>query len=153
MLHQFTKVSIFALFITFSIFSHSAKAQSELGLNLAYGSLPEDVGITLNSNFYATDVFSISPSVTFFLIDGPADLTTINVDGHYNFEVGSGSTYVYPLGGLNFAVANSDSELGINLGGGVNHFFDGNLGVLGELKFVLGDADQVVLNFGVLYRL
>lgn len=150
----------FAAFIT-CLLPHTAFSQTEIGGGLVFGSDIEELGITLDGNFYISDQFSISPNLTFFFAEDPVNFFTINADGRYNFEVGS-ETIVYPLGGLNLAFTSidtggfggdtSNTELGINLGGGINYFFSDNLGILGELKFVVGDADQIVLTGGITYR-
>ncbi len=161
MIKQTLKIlSAIALLSVF--FSTESNAQFELGGGLVFGTDVEELGITVDGNYYFDENWSISPNFTIFFAEDPINFFTINVDGRYNFEVGPSPTIVYPLGGLNLAIVSvedtgfgdddSDTELGINLGGGVNHFFNSNFGILGELKFVIGDADQIVLTGGVVYR-
>lgn len=148
------------LFLFFSF--PEAFGQTDLGVGFGYGSEIEEAGITLNAQFNIVSRFSLSPSFTYFFTEGSIDFSTINIDGHLNYEVGNGAI-LYPLFGLNLAFLSrdrgifveddSDSELGVNLGGGVNYFFTRKLGFMGEMKFVLGDADQFVINLGMLFRL
>ncbi|MCB0620041.1 MAG: hypothetical protein KDC41_15295, partial [Saprospiraceae bacterium] len=86
------------------------------------------------------------------------NFSTLNVDGHYLFL--NESFLVYALAGLNLAFVSvdlgafgdaSDSELGLNLGGGIQLPITDALGLLGEVKYVIGDADQLVLTVGAIF--
>ena len=67
---------------------------------------------------------------------------------------------LYPLFGINFATVSerednltfSNSDVGVNLGFGSEFKIDKNLSGFGEAKYVVSDADQAVVTFGVLYR-
>ena len=84
----------------------------------------------------------------------------LNIDGHYYFKVDQ-SLYVYPVFGINFAtvaekvnsITFSNSEVGVNLGIGTEYFFDRRLSGFSEIKYVVSDADQLVVSFGMLFRI
>ncbi|MTI21424.1 hypothetical protein E1176_10375, partial [Fulvivirga sp. RKSG066] len=90
-----------------------------------------------------------------------------NANGHYYFDVES-SVEPYALGGLNFAFLSidyydffgsegvrnvSETYVGLNLGGGVNFNIDSSIQPYGELRLVLGEADQLVIGGGIRYTL
>ncbi|MDR8393935.1 porin family protein [Aliifodinibius sp. S!AR15-10] len=84
----------------------------------------------------------------------------LNFNGNYIFH-NQDALLLYGLGGINitnisfdqsnnqgFNVSGSDSEFGLNIGGGLEYGLDfGDL--FAELKYVLSDADQLVLGTGV----
>ena len=82
------------------------------------------------------------------------------MDGHYFFEVDPTWT-IYPLFGVNIATVSekvndisfSNSDVGINLGFGSEYNIDRKFSGFGEIKYVISDADQLVITFGVLYSL
>jgi opacity protein-like surface antigen len=84
----------------------------------------------------------------------------LNFNGNYVFH-NQDALLLYGLGGINitnisfdqsnnqgFNISGSDSEFGLNVGGGLEYGLDfGDL--FAELKYVLSDADQLVLGAGV----
>ena len=48
---------------------------------------------------------------------------------------------------------NSDTDIGLNIGGGATYNFTGSLSGFGEIKYVVSNYDQFVFTFGVLYHL
>jgi len=83
-----------------------------------------------------------------------------NVDGHYYFELDRLWT-IYPTFGINFATVSekvnditfSNAEIGINIGFGSEYRFDSRLSGFAEIKYVISDADQAVIVFGMLYQI
>ena len=66
--------------------------------------------------------------------------------------------HIYPLVGLNATFygvedVDTDSELGLNIGGGIHTSLTSNMDLFGEIKAVLGAeiAEQAVLSFGLLF--
>ncbi|MEX1136378.1 MAG: outer membrane beta-barrel protein, partial [Balneolales bacterium] len=82
-----------------------------------------------------------------------------NINGQYHF-IEDDELRAYGLGGLNyisvrssveadgFEASDSESEIGLNIGGGVEYDLEFGL-VYGELKFIISDADQLVLGGGI----
>lgn len=134
-----------------------AQDKAMWGLGLCYGS---DTEVGLDGRLFlpvgSIRNFAITPNLDIFFVDGG---TFFTVDGNinYTFLPFSRSGGLYGIGGLDIGFAkpkngNSQTELGINLGGGVRGSA-GPVDLFGELKFVLGDFDQVVLYGGVYFIL
>lgn len=135
-----------------------------LGGGLAYGSKINNIGLNFRGDVKFNKQWSITPHFNYFFKKKKEVFTqkwnAINVDGHYFFEVDR-NWLLYPLFGINFAsiieetndITFSNSEVGFNLGFGSEFYFERNISGFGEIKYVLGDADQLVINVGILYKL
>lgn len=139
-------------------FSNSnALAQSDfkVGGGLAYGSEVEAIGIQAGGVYAFTEQISGEADVIIFFPDN-YDWWELNVNAHYNFFA-EDNINVYGLAGLNYSTISinlgqfgsaSNSEVGLNLGGGAEFGLDfANLYT--ELKYVLGNADQLALSAGL----
>lgn len=166
-------LSISTLIIALAFFantdSFAQEGEFSAGAGLAYAT--QDVGIGIQ----ATGVYGITESIrgaadfTYFFGDeqnfgGVTVETTyweLNANAHYVF-LNDGAT-VYGLAGLNYLSANASvsgggfggfgtagggSEIGLNLGGGVEFDMDfANL--YAELKYTIGNADKLGLAAGL----
>lgn len=142
--------------------TYASQAQTRIGAGLGWGSEIEELGIGINGEFFLKDNISLNPGFIFFLVDdGPFDkrnFWTFNINGNFYFHETS-SVSVYGIGGLNlstmsvedndFDLDDSSTELGINLGIGSNFDVGGAVLPYAEMKYVLGDFDQLVIFFGV----
>src|SRR5699024_365082 len=136
-----------------------------IGVGLIYGSQVESIGLkvdgyyTINENFRAgAEIGYFFPDkTTIFGTEIKTNYFSIDLNGHYIFY-NEDELMAYGLAGLNIlsisvsggGTSNSDSEVGLNLGAGIEYAVDfGNL--FGELKFagIGGDADQLVIAAGV----
>lgn len=134
-----------------------AQGQSKLGFGFAYGTDVEELGLNVRGDFKIGPIASFAPNFTYYFIDGPVNLYTVNGDFHWNFYTSRGM-HIYPLVGLNITFfgiedVDTDSELGLNLGGGIHVPITTNMDLFGEIKTVLGDevVDQAVVSFGLLF--
>lgn len=138
----------------------------QLGGGFAFGSEIENFGIRVDGTYDFTEQIRGAANITYYFPDdyvwGERKLFTVNANVHYQFDVES-DLNVYGIGGLNLSFLSwdyasgvqgvqgaddSDSSLGLNLGGGVQYPVDfGNL--FGELNYTIGDFDQLVLAAGV----
>jgi len=170
------------IIVILTVFSSLAlSAQVKLGGKLAYGSEIKSIGIGAKGIYELNDTFSLSGELLYFLGDkeessilGISTETktssiALNTDLHYNLL--DDTFKVYALGGLNFVnfsskvttsstfgiggldVDSSGTFIGLNLGIGGLYEISDNLNLVSELKYVLGDFDQVVLSAGVLFNL
>lgn len=159
-----TKITV-VLVALFTFFSCILKAQEyRLGGGLGYGSGINSIGVNLRGDAKFDNLWSITPHFNFFFNKKNDAVTkkwnAFNVDGHYFFEI-EPTWNIYPLFGINIATVSnkingvkfSNSEIGINLGFGSEISFDNRLSGFGEIKYVISDADQLVIFFGVLYKL
>lgn len=126
-----------------------------VGGGLAYGSEVEAIGIQGGATYNFTEEIRGTADVIIFFPDN-YDWWELNVNGNYLFYSEEGIN-VYALAGLNYATVSvdlgqfgnaSDSELGLNLGGGAEFGVD-FANVYVELKYVLGNADQLGLSGGL----
>lgn len=147
------------------LFSITLKAQEyRIGGGLGYGSQINTIGLDFRGDIKFQKQWSITPYFNYFFNKQKGDITAkwnaLNVDGHYFFEMDR-AWILYPLVGVNFTnfstkingISYSNSDVGINLGFGSEYNFDRKLSGFGEVKYVISDADQLVITFGVLYKL
>lgn len=151
-------LSIAGLVLGFIFFSNTnALAQNEfkVGAGLAYGSEVEAIGIQAGAVYDFTEEFSAAADFIVFFPDN-YDWWELNVNGHYRF-LSQDNVTVYGLAGLNYATLSidlgqfgsaSDSELGLNLGGGAEFGLD-FAKLYTELKYVVGNADQLGISAGL----
>ena len=155
-------VKVFYLVIAFvfaGFMTQTASAQMSVGAGLSYGTEIEELGINIRFNYGFTEKIEGTANVTFWLVgEEGINFTTINLDAHYYF-LDNEKFNVYGIGGLNIArtkieflgVSASDSEYGLNVGAGIDLGLSDALGFFGEVKYVIGDADQLALTAGVKY--
>lgn len=135
--------------------SNAAAQDFSVGGGLAYGTEVEAIGIQGGATYAFTEEIRGAADVIIFFPDN-YDWWELNVNGHYLFYAEEGIS-VYALAGLNYATLSidlgqfgsaSDSELGLNLGGGAEFGVD-FANVYVEVKYVLGNADQLGLSGGL----
>ncbi len=154
----------------FLLTSQATFAQFSAGAGLSFGSEVEQLGIFARGQYDFTEQIRAALTINFFfpeteevsVIETRSQVTTINADGHYIF-LDQDPFKVYGLLGLNFAIANaevsgpgfdeddSESELGVNLGVGGQYFVNETFSPFAEIKYVIGEADQLVIMAGVLF--
>ena len=162
-----TTLLITVLALTFTFAVQNAIAQTRIGGFLAYGTEIETLGLGAVGEFFVNENIAIAPGLLYFFPKdlGGYDYTwfEINANGEYYFTT-SGSAQVYGLAGLNFAFVSVDlpaafggnassTEVGLNLGVGSNFDIGSSVLPFAELRFVIGNADQLVLSGGVKWTL
>lgn len=140
-----------------------------LGLGASYGGDLEEFGIFARGEYGVTDNIRAAATFNYFLIeDTPSiqrDFNTLNFDVHY-LLANSDGFQLYALGGVNIAfskvtidlgsfgsTSGSNSEIGINAGGGLRFHVTEQLAPLVEVKYVIGDASQIVIMAGAAYTI
>ncbi|MGB3465432.1 MAG: hypothetical protein WBA74_09180 [Cyclobacteriaceae bacterium] len=157
------KITILVLML---IAGSTCYAQKYVGGGIAFGSEIESVGLFVNGEYFVTDQISVAPSLIYF---APRDFGSVkirqsefNINGNYHFDTDTGLDF-YALAGLNFAfistpivnpftgveTRSSNTEVGLNIGGGFNYQWKDNLLPFVEIKYSLSDYDQLVLMGGV----
>jgi len=169
MKNNLKSISILLVFL-FSLTTSSA--QIKLGAGLAFGTDIANIGITAKGHYDFTEEWDGAASFTFFLAgeDTPGvDLNVweFNADAHYIVSSNDKFTF-YPLAGLSIAGVTIDfntgipgfdngsrtnTEVGINLGAGIELGLTESISGVAEIKYVAGGFDQLVLNAGVLFAL
>ncbi|MEO1256073.1 MAG: hypothetical protein AAFY41_14480 [Bacteroidota bacterium] len=156
---------LFIASVIFLVMGNVVSAQ-EQGLirataGIAYGTEIEELGINIGGEYLITDIISGGLSYTSFFTPDPVSFSSINIDGRYYFL--TDGPYVFGLLGLGIVRTKievpgffgggtvSDSETGLNIGGGALFPFTDNLGALTQLKFnTVGDG-QFVIQGGITY--
>ena len=135
-------------------------AQMTAGPMLAYhtetGVEALGVGAFLGIPLASVEGLSIVPSFIWWFPDG-YDFFEINGDAVYNFVVSADSpVQPFALAGLNIARVSaagfSDTDVGLNLGGGVN-FIAGSLNPFAGAKFEIQDGTGFVIFGGLSFAL
>ncbi len=155
-------VLVLAIFCVTTMTQAQSKGEMSVGAQVAFGSGDSysNVGIGAKFRYNVIDNLRIEPSFTYFLEKDYLSMWDISANAHYLFPVGSRFT-LYPLAGLSVMGVKadvgdhsaSDSEFGINLGGGVDFDLTHNLVLNGELKYkVGGDWSRLIIGIGVAYK-
>ncbi len=156
MIERMKKVGAILSFILCMLAAVDSSAQ-KIGVFLGYGTEVEELGIGINGEFNINSKVSIAPSFIYWFPEDPISWWEFNANAHYYFTK-AGSADFYGLAGINLFGYNVDgadgeSEVGFNLGAGANFNIGKNWEPFTELKFVLGDADQLGLFFGAKFKL
>lgn len=167
-----TKLLALALVSLFAINGAMAQEQGEiragLGLTLGTKAGVSDTGeskigfgLSPSVEYLITDVISGNASYDFYFKSsvGGADFSFsyFNIEGKYYFM--TDDLQVYGLAGLGIGmvktkfggVSDSDSEVGLNIGGGVNLPLTDVLSFNGELKYQTAGDGQLAIKAGVFY--
>lgn len=159
------------LAIGFAMISMPLFAQWNAGGGIAFGSEIERIGFTAKATYDINEQWEASGGFTYFIPRdfGTFDWTvwTIDADAHYLKNMSDKFT-LYGLAGLNFTnwsigyvdigggfgfPGGGGTNLGVNVGGGSYLNFNDKMKGFAELKYVIGNFDQLVLNAGVLFGL
>ena len=153
-----------AILFIFAFATPKAEAQIlHFGAGPVYGFGIEKLGLQVNGNYVYNEKIRFGADFTYFFprdlpLDVTANLVTLNLLGHY-LLLNQEAFLVYGLGGLNIAFSNldnvnipgvesTDTDLGLNLGGGVE-FFQSFGRIFAEFTFTIGGVDQGMLAAGV----
>jgi|GEM_PF-2903610 len=150
-------LALAALAFTLMLAASSLHAQAQFGIALPFKTEGSDIGLEGRVDIPIGSVrgLSITPNVSFFFVEFG---TFFTIDGNVHYTVvpssGKGNNGLYVLGGLDLGVASyggvTNNEIGLNLGGG----YKGDIGAVdlfGELKFVVGNFDTIVLTGGIYF--
>lgn len=157
MTQRMKKLGVALAFIVCMIASFDSSAQ-KVGVMLGYGTEVEQLGLGVNGEFNVNSKVSIAPSFVYWFVDN-ASVWEFNANANYYFTK-AGSADFYGLAGVNMFSVKADiegadrhSEVGLNLGAGANFNVGKSWEPFTELKFVIGDEDQLGLFFGVKFKL
>ena len=132
-------------------------------------------GFNLGGEYFVTDIISVAPSYTYFFKDEIDEggfnasfrLSALNFDGRYYFLTEEVNVYGL-LGasllfgkfesevnffGVRSSVEDTDSEFGINIGGGLVYPLDDSFSLGGQVKYQTAGDGQLVFNASLIYAL
>jgi opacity protein-like surface antigen len=142
-----------------------------IGAGLAYGSELEKIGIQVMYMYFITAQLALGGDLTYFFpdnfdgfgVDTKVNWIAFNILARYILYQ-TALLHAYGMGGLNLTAVrvkaefagqsetNSDSELGVALGGGLAYAL-AFAALYVELSYVLGNADQLVVAAGLRFPL
>lgn len=136
--------------------------KNRVGFFLAFASGDYDeIGIGGIGEFRVGQKVTISPQLIFYFPE--EDVNLLEINGNVNYYFYNHDIFeFYGLGGLNITrvswdygndVDGSETELGLNLGGGINFEVGKSFVPFSELRFTLGDFDQFVISAGLKFNL
>jgi opacity protein-like surface antigen len=137
--------------ILFLGFVGTSQAQFRLGPTINFASDNLGFGLGAKADFYIQENISISPAFTIFFAEGD-NVTAIDADAHYYFDVLEDLDF-YGLGGLEIASGSGNTDLGLNLGAGLDFNIQDNLDTFAEAKFDIGGLDAFIVTLGVYFRM
>lgn len=162
------------LFISFASF-YGLKAQDiDLKGGLSFATeIDPGLGVQIGAQYQLQEEIDLAAGFTFFLPDkdefpngfgGTNEVKTsywmFDADGHYVFDLDT-RINIFPLAGINLTTASvdfngadsSNTELGLNIGGGAEYEIEDALKAFLEFKYIVSDFDQAVLGLGILYTI
>jgi outer membrane protein X len=153
------KKQLFLIAVIGFLFAASTASAQKIGVFLGYVTEVEELGIGVNGEFNINSNMSIAPSFVYWFPEDPISWWEFNANVNYYFAT-AGSADFYGLAGFNlFGIdydidgVDGETEVGLNLGAGANFNIGKNWEPFTELKFVLGDADQLGLFFGAKFKI
>ena len=148
-------------------------AQFMAGAGLAWGSEIEQPGIKVQGIYDLNNVINLGADFIYYFPNSSSGFDfnwwEFNANRHYVFKVNN--FMFYGLAGLNIAGLSfdtptitgpfgtigggdvSNTEIGLNIGVGGLYPVSNNINLDGELKYVLGTADQLVIAVTVLFNI
>jgi outer membrane protein X len=156
MTQRMKKLGVVLAFMVCMMAAVDSSAQ-KIGVMLGYGTEVEDLGLGINGEFNINDRVSISPSFIYWFVEN-ASVWEFNANVNYYFTK-AGTADFYGLAGINLfgvkveGAEDGNSEVGLNLGAGANFDIGKSWEPFTELKFVIGDFDQLGIFFGVKFKL
>lgn len=116
------------------------------------------IGVRLAGDLGGYPGWELIGSFDVYFPDGDFDFWEINGNAIYNLDVRSTTIFPYVGGGLNVAHRDgpgtgdgSDTDLGLNVLGGVKFATDGPVTPYAELRGTIEGSDQLVVTIGVLF--
>lgn len=138
---------------------YAAQAQIQVGVGLGYGLDNEEIGLNLRAGYGLNDNWRVAADYLTYFIEGDGiSYNEINLNANYSF--GSETFRPYGLAGLNITTvkinflgfSSSNSELGLNVGGGLQYFVAEKVALFGEARYVISEFDQLVIGAGVIFQ-
>ena len=132
------------------------KGDQAFGVNLSYADDLETVGLGVKYQYSFTKRIRGEASFDYFLEKNELNVWDLNANVHYLFPLDKKFT-LYPLAGVTFVHASafsvSDSNFGINLGGGGSYEIDSKWRANVEMKYQAFDGGgQFVPSIGLAYK-
>jgi len=140
------------------------KGSMWVGGNLNYGmhSDYKNLGIGAKAQWEFMDNIRVEPSFNYYLKKDYCSMWDVNLNGQYLFGLGDSGFKVYPLAGICIlgtkvevaGVSASNSDFGVNVGGGIEYPIAAGIKVNAEAKYqIVKDWNRPVLSLGIAFAL
>ena len=138
------------------------KGETAAGINLAYGSEIESLGLGARFQYGILDQLRAEVGFNGFFEHDHTSCWDVNLNAHYLVGLYNDQLFIYPLAGLNYTMVNykgeknslgEENHIGLNLGAGVEYEFTEHWGVNLEYRHtIVRKVDQGVIGVGVNYK-
>ena len=131
-----------------------------LNMGFGYDGDYDNMGIGAKFQYSVTDKIRVEPTFVYYFEKNYLSMTEFIVNAHYLFPMMDGKLNVYPLAGLGlvtskveiFGFSESESNFGLDLGGGAEYKLTDNISLAAELKYyIAGDWNHLGLQIGATY--
>ena len=152
------------LVVLFSI--TETKAQISAGLGVHYGTDINNIGFSINGKYQIDETWSAAPSFTLFLKKDYVTWSALDLDANYKITDIEKVGGLYGLAGLNMTFykikleyygvpseSATGTEIGLNLGLGLDIPINEKLVVAPEVRYTLGGASYLRIGSKVMYAL
>jgi len=110
----------------------------------------DDLGVSARFEFNATETIELAPSFTYLFATGNPWI--LAVDGHYDLSIGDSFDF-YPIGGLHLLGGVADTQIGIDLGAGINLDLTDSMRLYVEANYLAIGLEDLTYSAGVLLPL
>lgn len=138
-----------------TVYTNAQKGEKSLLLELGYKTEVEQFLLGGELRYGLTENLRLAPDLQLIFPKNHTTGLDINVNMHYEIPI-QGDLSFYPLAGLNIAntrysnrgYTNSNTELGFNLGMGVDYYIQSNSYLNLQFKYTFSDWDNAVISMG-----
>lgn len=162
-------VKVFIAIVLFFTVTETS-AQISAGAGIVYGTNINNVGFSVNGIYEINETWSAAPMFTYFLKKEYVNWSALDLDANYQLSQLKNISGLYAIGGLNLTffkikydfdfgelgISNGStvgSDVGINLGLGLNMSAGDNLAIAPEIRYTLGGANYLRIGVKVLFGL
>lgn len=155
----------FAILLT-GFFAIQAQGQIKVGAHLGYSTDISNVGFGIDGVYSINEKFDIAADLDFYPKKDFVSWTAVNANVHYNFVSSETGPAFYALGGLQMlfatvkidmgylgTVEDTNSDFGLNLGGGTCYPVSDKISIFGEAKITIINGSYFNIRGGALYNL
>lgn len=145
-----------------------ANAQISAGAGVVFGSDINNVGFSINGKYAFNETWAVAPSFTFFLKKDYVSWSVLDIDANYQITTIDKLGGLYALGGLNLTFWKIDfgdefddvwgggfnatgSDVGVNLGLGIDIPLSEQLMLAPEVRYTLGGANFFRVGVKLMY--
>ncbi len=162
------KLMMLACMILCNLVMYAEQGDKAFGVNLNYGlhSDYKNLGLGVKGQYEFIDNVRGEASFNYYLKKDNVSMWELNANVHYLFRITDEVT-LYPLAGLTMLTAKvesanfggikssaSDTNIGLNLGAGIEYPLSDSVKLNGEIKYqIVNDFDRPVISVGLTFAL